>query len=684
MLATLVALPVLTLLLVAYAVHPTNAVFAPTRLALIRAALIVTSGAIALNELLSAAHALTRGPLVTAWCTALAVTAVLAGWRFRRDGSPLPAPGALHRWAGRLWRGARSVEGILGIVLAGLVLAELVLALAAPPNNYDSYTYHLPKIEHWVAQHDLAFYQTSNQRQLSLAPGAEYLLLHMRLLTGGDAGYNLLQWSAAAACVLLASRIAGQLGGSQRAQLLAGFLFGTAPMVALQATSTQTDLVVAAWVGCVATLVLDQVRRRAGWADVLLLGAAVGLATLTKATGVLGAGPLLLIWLVAQVRQARADHPAAGRSGGTLAHTTLAALGVAVIAAGMNAPFLGRVADWYGSPFPANSTTMQRHDPQAVLVNALRFGHLAVEVPNARLRHASTRAVIHVADLVHVNVSDPKITFGHTKFPANSWLPDEDYASFPAQVVLVLIGALVLAIRPRRAGTGEPVPLRAYAGAFWLSLVLLVATIKWQPWGNRLILFALLLGAPLGGLWLAAVLDRAGAARASWRQGWLRWREAVTWRRAGAAALSMLVLVAAGYTGWRAVLYGKPRALAGSGSVFNETRMQIRFNRNQAWRGQFVDAAAAVRASGAHRIALIVGTDDWEYPWWLLLRGDVLVTYPVHTSYPPDAFNNVDAIVCNVPAQVCQAATPDGWLLHLEPGNHIGYVLPAEKTAPTG
>ena len=44
MLATLVALPVLTLLLVAYAVHPTNAVFAPTRLALIRAALIVTSG----------------------------------------------------------------------------------------------------------------------------------------------------------------------------------------------------------------------------------------------------------------------------------------------------------------------------------------------------------------------------------------------------------------------------------------------------------------------------------------------------------------------------------------------------------------------------------------------------------------------------------------------------------------
>ena len=168
-----------------------------------------------------------------------------------------------------------------------LLLSELVLALASPPNNFDSQTYHLPKIEHWVVQHDVQFFPTAIHRQVTLAPGAEYLLLHLRLLTGGDALYNLLQFGASVGCVLLASRIAGQLGGSARAQLLAGFVAGTTPMVALESTSTQTDLVVAAWVGCLATLVLDELRRRTRPVDLLLIGTATGLITLTKATGLL-------------------------------------------------------------------------------------------------------------------------------------------------------------------------------------------------------------------------------------------------------------------------------------------------------------------------------------------------------------------------------------------------------------
>src|SRR5581483_5790023 len=198
-------------------------------------------------------------------------------------------------------------------------------------------TYHLPKIEHWVVQRDVAFYPTAIHRQLSMAPGAEYLLLHLRLLTCGDAAYNLLQLAAGIGCALLASRIAGQLGGAARAQLAAAFVVATTPIVVLESTSTQTDLVVAAWVGCVATLVLDQIGRRTHPADLLLIGGATGLAVLTKATGLLAIGPLLLVWLADQLRR-------------KLWRAQAGALVIGAVAVAIAGPYLLRVDQQFASP----------------------------------------------------------------------------------------------------------------------------------------------------------------------------------------------------------------------------------------------------------------------------------------------------------------------------------------------
>ncbi|HKT01301.1 MAG TPA: hypothetical protein VJT31_17385, partial [Rugosimonospora sp.] len=462
MLVLLGALPVLAYPLVGYAVRPARPAFAPVRLALIRAALILGAAAVVLVELLSAFHSLTRGPLVLAWSAGLLAAGAAAAWRYRRDGRK-PATTPWRERLARRWRECSRAERAMLVLLAALLLGELVLALGYPPNNYDSQTYHLPKIEHWVQQHDVNFFATRIHRQLSIAPGAEYLLLHLRVLTGGDVLYNMLQWCAGLACVVLASRIAGQLGGGRRAQLLSGFLVGTTPMVALEATSTQTDLAVAAWVGCLATLVLDQLRRRTGWVDAALLGAATGLSGLTKTNGLLAAGPLLLIWLVAQVRLARGALPR------RLPATVLCGLGIVAVAAVIAGPYVNRVDGVYGNPlgppYLRESISMQRHDPAAVLVNGLRIGQTALEVPVQRVNRWAAKAIRGVARVVHVNPNDPLITFPDSTFPASSWQPDEDHSSFPVEAVLVLVGAGALLVRPRRAGLAEhPAVLRAYAG----------------------------------------------------------------------------------------------------------------------------------------------------------------------------------------------------------------------------
>ncbi|GLH95112.1 hypothetical protein [Phytohabitans aurantiacus] len=631
--------PPLAFAALVYAVRPRADIVAPRRLAAVWAALAVGTYAVVSVEVLGALHALTAPAVAAAWTLGLAAALGLA-WRRRR-----PVTVERPSWSRPEW--------LLAGGIGGLVLVELVIALLAEPNNFDSQTYHLPKVEHWAAQGDLDFWPTSIHRQVDIPPGAEYLLLHLRLLTGGDALHNLVQWTAAVGCLVVASRIVAQLGGSRRAQLIAAFVAGTTPMVALQATSTQTDLVVAAWCGCVATLALDGVSRRTTPGAVLALGAATGLTALTKTSGLIGAGPMLVVWGVAQLRL----------FGGRGAWKAVAAgLGVIAVAAAIFAPFMLRVYSEFGHPLGPprlrDSIPMQRHDPGSILVNGLRIGHTALDTPLSPLRTASADAIIGFADLIGVDPQDRATTFGRTEFPVRAWYPDEDRVAFPIAGTLVLIGGVVALARPRRGA------VRAYAVACAATVVLHSAMIKWQPWGNRLLMYALMLGIPLAGLWLDAVLARAG-------------------RRTARAAVAA-VLAASALAGLLAVSYGFPRRLVGTGSLLTTDSWDTRFLRRPAWADEFRWAAGRVEAAGAQRVGLVQQNDNWEYPWWLLLRGhddpdrEIVALQSVLPKQPPADPRSVDVIVCTGDRRACERLVPDGW--RLEWRGYVGYAEPVTSS----
>ncbi|MEV4847684.1 hypothetical protein AB0K20_31310 [Micromonospora matsumotoense] len=608
-------------------------------------------------------------------------------------------------------RTATRGERLLGGAVLGMVSIELVVALLAEPNNFDSQTYHLPKVEHWVAQGSLDFWPTAIHRQVTIPPGAEYLLLHLRLFTGGDALHNLVQWAAGIGCLLAATRITAQLGGGRRAQLLTAFLLATTPMVALQATSTQTDLVAAAWAACAATLVLDGLRRRAGLGDALALGAATGLTALTKTSGLIAVGPLLLLWGLAQLRLAarptgvgtgystglapgdsagvgtdRAGRAVGGVGSGPatgaadrpaptgvrqVARTVGGSLLVLLVAATVVGPFLARETAEFGHPLGPprlrESIPMERHDPVAVLVNALRIGHTAFDTPLSPLRAGTAEAIMAGSRAVGVDPQDRTITFGREVFPVPSWYPDEDRVAFPLAGSLALLGAVFALVRPRRVSPGRPGALRAYAAVVVLAVVLHTGMIKWQPWGNRLLLYALVLAVPLAGLWVDAVLRRrAGAGR-----------------RSVAAGLVVTMLATSALAGVLALSYGFPRRLVGAGSVFTTTEWDTRFLRRPQWADEFRWAASAVRASDARRIGLVQQNDNWEYPWWLLLRDDdgrspeLVALQSVLPDRPPADPTSVDAIVCTGPRTECARLVPAGWTIEYR--DHVGYALPPTR-----
>ncbi|HTJ32035.1 MAG TPA: glycosyltransferase family 39 protein [Dactylosporangium sp.] len=588
-------------------------IVAPARLLLIRAGLIVGGAAVLLVELLSAVHLLHRPVIIAVWVLGIGATGYLARHRLRAMAGRVP----------EFWRDAARGERMMAVALGALFLVDLVVALVAPPNNFDSQTYHLPKIEHWVAQGDVGFYPTIIDRQLAMAPGAEYILLHLRLLTGGDALYNLVQLAAGVGGALIASRIAAQLGGARRAQLIAALIFGTTPIVVLEATSTQTDLVVALWVGSVATLVLDELRRRTPWHAVVLLGVAAGLVLLTKATGLLAAGPLLVLWFASQLRQ----RPTAVRA------LAGAALIVGLMAL-ISGPYLWRVQTTYDNPLGPghlrDSISMQRHDPGSVLINALRIAETALQTPAGPVGSGAIRGLAHA---IGVDPDARDITYWGETYPYESWPPDEDRVSLPVQGALILIGAAVLLWRRS--------PARLYAAVFWVAVVAYVVMVKWQPWGNRLVVFLILLGTPLAALWADSLLT----AR----------RRVVPWLAIGA-------LAAGTAAGGAAVAVGWPRRLVGSGSVFTTSTMDERFIRRPEWGEDYTWAASRVRASGAERVGLLQGYNTWEYPWWILLKGDDLVSLQsLQPDLPAPGIETVDAVVCVDPPKGCAFYIPPSW-----------------------
>ncbi|GAB3184379.1 hypothetical protein GCM10027259_42530 [Micromonospora palomenae] len=734
---------------------------APLRLAVVRAALLTGVFAVLTVELLGALSALTLPAVAAAWLLFVAATVAAARpWQRRAavasaavapaaragtlvgaatgapatgtgptatpvspagpsDAAPPPAsaPGGLAsalagvrarlaHFRGTASRGERLLAGTVG----ALVLVELLVALLAEPNNFDSQTYHLPKVEHWVAQGSLDFWPTAIHRQVTIPPGAEYLLLHLRLLTGGDALHNLVQWAAALGCLVVATRVVAQLGGGRRAQLLTAFLLATTPMVALQATSTQTDLVAAAWAGCAGTLALDGLRRRADIGSLLALGAATGLTALTKTSGLLAVGPLLVLWGVAQLRLAfrpasaevgpgsatggarspstspvpagsglagstpTASAPAGagsagqGRGAAGVVRTVAGSLLVLLVAAAVVGPFLARVTAEFGHPLGPprlrESIPMERHDPASILVNALRIGHTAFDTPLAPLRAGTAGAIKDGSRAIGVDPQDRAITFGREVFPVPAWYPDEDRVAFPLAGTLALLGAVFALARPARITPTGPAALRAYAVAVVVAVGLHTATIKWQPWGNRLLLYALVAAVPLAGLWLDALLRR--------RLG--------PGRRSVAAGLVVSMLAASALAGVLALSYGFPRRLVGAGSVFTTSEWDTRFLRRPQWAEEFRWAAAAVRASDARRIGLVQQNDNWEYPWWLLLRDEagrspeLMALQSVLPERPPADPASMDAIVCTGSRTACAKLVPAGWTLEFR--DYVGYALP--------
>jgi hypothetical protein len=491
------------------------------------------------------------------------VLAVLAGARKRA----LTHDVAALRHAGRQLRGVfarpgaeRLIAGALSLALGALT----VIAAWAEPAVFDTLTYHLPRIGHWLQEGRIDIIDTTDTRLNFVAVLPDIV---MAWLTGGTReGFRLVVLAQAAGGVMSVAATIGlarATGLTRSAALLAGaLLLGMANVVA-QFTAAQTDLFTTGVFAAAFYLWLCALRR----GEVSTLGAlGAGLALGAKGTlFYLAPGALLWVgWLALQHRLTWRQWRQTLLTG---------AAGVALFAGP------GFLRNWqtYGDPLGPEEWVRKHH--QGYASAAALTGKLSMNLtaslaqllePHSQPRafHDTARAVgegfagrlperdSHTLD----NLSRRDTLASVLK----RRVPDADVASFGAVLVVLYIVGTVLAVvawRRRRAGQRISVsstPEAAFVAArttaaadaglvlVWSAGVAIFVVFfhgmqQWHPYGFRYFVLA----AP----WIAIV--------AAWgMEQWSRLPRIAVWTfaLATAADVGWHVTVHSHQSGWRSVV----------------------------------------------------------------------------------------------------------------------------------
>lgn len=462
----------------------------------------------------------------------------------------------------------------MGVALIVVILA--VIAGVAPPNTWDSMSYHLPRIMHWLQQGSLAHYPTANLRQLYQAPGAEYAMLHLYALGGGDRLLNFVQWGSMVGSFIAISLIAQQLGAGLKGQLYSIVFAATLPMGILQATSTKNDYLCGFWLLCVIYFTLIVWRQPRPTAKTLLRwSASLGFLFLTKSTGYLFALP----WIVALLWK----H---GRSLAT-------PLGLFAFLPGLiQIGHYSRNWQLFGSPFATGEDQLINgvFTPITVLSNFSK--NIALHLPiSYNTVPFNNQLITTFHRILGISADDPRLNWQGSAFTTH-FSTSEAYTGNPLHLYLILaiFSLLLFNVSCAKSLDDRRVAWKIirYGLAIVGGFVLFSGLLQWQMWHSRLHLPLFVVIAPLIGSALEAYFEP---------------------RLSFFVAMFLLMFSSL----W--LFWSETKPVFSSQNIFNIPREEQYFMM-LPYGDAYRETMDYLASQGCDRIGLKLGEDDWEYPFW--------------------------------------------------------------------
>lgn len=519
------------------------------------------------TELLNLFNAINFATILSSWLILL--IAIITTWW--KKGKYLPEF--------KLTTPLLNIEKYIGFTLFVILFITLITALFAYPNNWDSMTYHLSRVMHWIQNENVKHYPTRIDRQLTQPPLAEYHILHLFILGNRDSIANLVQWLFFAASITTVALITAEFGGDRKAQLLSAFVAASIPMAILQSTSTQNDLVVAFYVLATILFGVKAWKQRFTTSYTYLFYITCALALMSKGTALIFLLPVVVVFafFIVKINRSKAFP------------SILKGIAIVFLIYG---PFAFRNYQTYNSPlgksYELNNSV---YTIKGTVSNISKNTTMHLRTPVPSINNSLTNGVAGFNKAIGVDVNAPNYNWAPSPdFVVGYFSTQEDSAGNFFQVILLLAVLIFITVKIKSI----PKHILIYTGVVVCMYLLFNLLLKWQIWHVRLHLTMFLAGAVIIAYWMNKLPSLA--------------------------TYSMLVVLSAFSLIFLG--YNQTRPLFGEHSIFKQPAEKQYFAANEQLYAPFVKVNALLQENNCQTLGYISGGDSWEYPFWALNKNN--------------------------------------------------------------
>ena len=572
-----------------------------------------------INNLFSAFRALNRYTVLLSWLIVFFVTMVFYG-KNKEPGERTVQKAEMD--GGDSW--SRPLHMIMLGILLVLSVVLFIGAIFTVPYNFDSMSYHLARIGYWIDHQSVSHYVCNIDRQIYSPVLAEYNLLHIMLLGGNDTFVNFLQYISMFAAAYFIYKSARGLGTNRTFALFGAFVFMMMPLTISQSVTTQNDLFVTVFFAIFIYKLVEAIKwdkivlDRQQMTAIVMLGLTVAFSYLAK-TSVCASMLFFMPWLLI-VRLQKKDKP-------------VKLFGSVCIAA---VSIILPVSETWIRTYLSSGSLMTdtasgdimvaTKNVSYIVVNILKnFSLLITQNFYRGLNGFVYRIAIGVGQLLGVEVNHEAIAFHgfdflhHMNMGEDMYSHDKTPSAFAAY--LAVLGGILLVVLLMRLVIKRKRLVRetkrqwglslGFALSAWFSFGFIMALLRWQPWGTRLMYPALAITVIMSAnlLWLFLEKLKKGVQ----------------------SAVLILLIGLCTLLAVPSVTYNMNQA----GNFLKngcEDRMSYYFVYNQR-RTSYEELLAHAREEGVKDIGLIISGDGYDYPLWLMF----------HDEYPQGKLRHIVA-----------------------------------------
>ena len=182
-------------------------------------------------------------------------------------------------------------------------ISNAMLVVFTAPNNWDSMTYHLARIAYYLQNNNLGYYDSNYWAQVVHLKNATILMIYSYLVSGRNENLTqIVQYASYCIAAVSVYGSARKIGGSRIQSLFAAMIFSILIEVMLEATSTQNDMVIAAYVG-IAIYSLLAFRETGQWKYLIVTSLAIGISIGVKSSALIAIPAIALIGLYSAIKR---------------------------------------------------------------------------------------------------------------------------------------------------------------------------------------------------------------------------------------------------------------------------------------------------------------------------------------------------------------------------------------------